>query len=173
MAMSSLSLLMFVLIPVRLFKMDGEHYSRSYVEEYIGDLKTLEGLSKAIAEMSAIAASVIYLVRPNGVTQPSKIMKTKNGGFVTGNKEDVTCLSLDKTQDMQIAKMTADAIESRLSYAFMLNSAVQRSGERVTAEEIRYVANELEDTLGGIYSILSQELQLPLANTLLNILSKR
>lgn len=74
---------------------------------------------------------------------------------------------------MQIAKMTADAIESRLSYAFMLNSAVQRSGERVTAEEIRYVANELEDTLGGIYSILSQELQLPLANTLLNILSKR
>ena len=111
--------------------MDGEHYSRSYVEEYIGDLKTLEGLSKAIAEMSAIAASVIYLVRPNGVTQPSKIMKTKNGGFVTGNKEDVTCLSLDKTQDMQIAKMTADAIESRLSYAFMLNSAVQRSGERV------------------------------------------
>lgn len=160
-------------IPVRLFKMDGEHYSRSYVEEYIGDLKTLEGLSKAIAEMSAIAASVIYLVRPNGVTQPSKIMKTKNGGFVTGNKEDVTCLSLDKTQDMQIAKMTADAIESRLSYAFMLNSAVQRSGERVTAEEIRYVANELEDTLGGIYSILSQELQLPLANTLLNILSKK
>lgn len=78
-------------------------------------------------------------------------------------------------QDTRYAdcKMTADAIESRLSYAFMLNSAVQRSGERVTAEEIRYVANELEDTLGGIYSILSQELQLPLANTLLNILSKR
>lgn len=160
-------------IPVRLFKMDGEHYSRSYVEEYLGDLKTLEGLSKAIAEMSAIAASVIYLVRPNGVTQVSKLTKARNGGFVAGNPEDVTCLQLDKTHDMQIAKATSDAIESRLSYAFMLNSAVQRSGERVTAEEIRYVANELEDTLGGIYSILSQELQLPLANTLMNILSKR
>ncbi len=44
----------------------------------------------------------------------------------------------------------------------MLNSAVQRNGERVTAEEIRYVAGELEDTLGGVYSLLSQELQLPL-----------
>lgn len=159
-------------LPVRLFKMDGESYSRSYVEEYIGDLKTLEGLSKAIAEMSAIAANVLYLVRPNGVTQVSKLMKTKNGGFVTGNGEDITCLQLDKTQDMQIAKATADAIESRLSYAFMLNSAVQRSAERVTAEEIRYVANELEDTLGGIYSILSQELQLPVANILINILTK-
>lgn len=118
-------------IPVRLFKMDGEHYSRSYVEEYLGDLKTLEGLSKAIAEMSAIAASVIYLVRPNGVTQVSKLVKTKNGGFVAGNPEDVTCLHLDKQQDMTIAKATSDAIESRLSYAFMLNSAVQRAGERV------------------------------------------
>lgn len=160
-------------LPVRLFKMDGEHYSRSYVEEYLGDLKTLEGLSKAIAEMSAIAATVIYLVRPNGVTQVSKLTKAKNGGFVAGNPEDVSCLQLDKRQDMQIAKATSDVIESRLSYAFLLNSAVQRSGERVTAEEIRYVANELEDTLGGIYSILSQELQLPVANTLINILTKR
>lgn len=160
-------------LPVRLFKMDGEHYSRSYVEEYIGDLKTLEGLSKAIAEMSAIAANVLYLVRPNGVTQVSKLMKTKNGGFVTGNGEDITCLQLDKTQDMQIAKMTADVLEQRLSYAFMLNSAVQRQNDRVTAEEIRYVANELEDTLGGIYSILSQELQLPVANILINILTKK
>jgi hypothetical protein len=35
------------------------------------------------------------------------------------------------------------------------------------------VANELEDTLGGIYSILSQELQLPLVNVLMNILQSR
>jgi hypothetical protein len=45
--------------------------------------------------------------------------------------------------------------------AFLLNSSVQRNGERVTAEEIRYVASELEDGLGGVYSILSQEFQLP------------
>ncbi|WP_459567669.1 portal protein, partial [Enterobacter asburiae] len=32
---------------------------------------------------------------------------------------------------------------------------------------IRYVASELEDTLGGVYSILSQELQLPLVRVLL------
>lgn len=55
-----------------------------------------------------------------------------------------------------------------MSFAFLLNSAVQRQGERVTAEEIRYVAGELEDTLGGVYSILAQELQLPLAKRLLN-----
>jgi hypothetical protein len=103
----------------------------------------------------------------NGITQVSKVSKCANGGFVTGRADDITTLHLEKAQDMQIAKATADALEARLSYVFMLNSAVQRSGERVTAEEIRYVAGELEDTLGGIYSILSQELQLPLARRIL------
>lgn len=71
-------------------------------------------------------------------------------------------MQLNKYNDLQVAQSTCDKIESRLSYAFLLNSAVQRGGERVTAEEIRYVAGELEDTLGGVYSLLTQELQLPL-----------
>lgn len=154
-------------IPLRLVKVDGESYGRSYVEEYLGDLKTLENLQKAITELASIAATVINLVNPNGITQVRKVANCKNGGFVPGRVEDITTLQLQKAQDMQIAKATADALEARLSYIFMLNSAVQRQGERVTAEEIRYVAGELEDTLGGIYSILSQELQLPLVRRIM------
>lgn len=155
-------------IPLRLVKVDGESYGRSYAEEYLGDLKTLEQLQKAIVEVSAIAATVINLVNPNGITQVRKLVNCKNGGFVPGRADDITTLQLEKAQDMQIAKTTADALEARLSYVFMLNSAVQRNGERVTAEEIRYVAGELEDTLGGIYAILSQELQLPLVKCLMS-----
>ena len=154
-------------IPLRLVKMDGESYGRSYVEEYLGDLKTLEGLQKAIAEASAIAATVINLVNPNGITKVRNLVNAKNGGFVPGRPDDIAPLQLEKSQDLQIDKSTCDALEQRLSYAFMLNSAVQRQAERVTAEEIRYVAGELEDTLGGIYSILTQELQLPLVNRLI------
>lgn len=154
-------------IPLRLVKMDGESYGRSYVEEYLGDLKTLEGLQKAIAEASAIAATILYLVNPNGITKVRNLVNAKNGGYVPGRQEDIVPLQLQKYQDMQIAKTTCDALEARLSYAFMLNSAVQRQAERVTAEEIRYVAGELEDTLGGIYSILTQELQLPLVKRLI------
>lgn len=154
-------------IPLRLIKLDGESYGRSYVEEYMGDLKSLEGLQKAIVELATIAATVINLVNPNGITQVRKVAKCKNGGYAPGRRSDIETLQLEKQQDMQIAKQTADALEARLSYVFMLNSAVQRNGERVTAEEIRYVAGELEDTLGGIYSILSQELQLPLVRRLL------
>ena len=38
---------------------------------------------------------------------------------------------------MQIANAAIERIEQRLQYAFMLHTAIQRPGERVTAEEIR------------------------------------
>ena len=64
-------------------------------------------------------------------------------------------------------------INDRLASAFLLNSSVQRSAERVTAEEVRFMAQELETAIGGIYSILSQELQMPLINLLLASLQKQ
>lgn len=149
-------------IPVRLRKIDGENYGRSFVDEYLGDIKSLESLSKSLVEMAAVAANIIYLVNPNSTLRVSELSKAKSGDFIKGKMDDVQALQLNKTQDMQVAQAMCQSIEGRLSYAFLLNSAVQRNAERVTAEEIRYVANELEDTIGGIYSILSQELQLPL-----------
>ena len=47
-------------------------------------------------------------------------------------------------------------IEQRLSYAFLLNASVIRDSERTTAEEVRMTAQELQDSLGGIYGVLSQ-----------------
>lgn len=149
-------------IPLRLRKMDGESYGRSFVDEYLGDLKVLEALSKAVTEVAAIAANILYLVNPNSVTRVSELSKAKSGDFVKGKIDDIQILQVNKTNDLQIAIGEMQQIEGRLSYAFLLNSAVQRNAERVTAEEIRYVANELEDTVGNIYSILAQELQLPL-----------
>ena len=149
-------------IPLRLKKMDGESYGRSFVDEYLGDLKVLEALCKSVAQVAAVASNILYLVNPNAVTRISELSKAKSGDFIRGKIEDIQVLQVNKTSDLQIASAEIQQIEGRLSYAFLLNSAVQRNAERVTAEEIRYVASELEDTVGSIYSILSQELQLPL-----------
>jgi hypothetical protein len=90
-----------------------------------------------------------------------------NGAVLSGSANDISTMQIGKAPDMQITMQTASNIEARLSFAFLLNSAVQRGGERVTAEEIRYLAKELEDTLGGQYAVFSQELQLPLVNIIL------
>ena len=154
-------------IPVRFTKVDGENYGRSYVEEYLGDVKSLEGLSQSIVEGSAAAAKVLFMVNPNGTTSQQSIAEAANGAIIEGNDQDVTVLQLNKFNDFRVALETATKIEERLSFAFLLNSSVQRNGERVTAEEIRYMANELEAALGGIYSILSQEMQLPMVNRIM------
>ena len=148
-------------IPLRWSKIDGEDYGRGYVEEYIGDLKSLEALSQAIVEGSAAAAKVLFLVNPNGTTNMKVVQDAPNTAVRAGKADDVTVLQMNKFNDFKVAQGVMESIEKRISMAFLLNSSVQRNGERVTAEEIRYVASELEDGLGGVYSILSQEFQLP------------
>lgn len=148
-------------LPLRLVKIDGEDYGRGFVEEYIGDIKSLEGLSQAMVEGSAAAAKVVFLVNPNGTTRASALTKTRNGGVASGNANDVTVLQVQKQADFNTVLQTMQAIESRLDFVFLNHSSVQRNAERVTAEEVRFMAQELEDALGGVYSVLSQEFQRP------------
>jgi len=46
----------------------------------------------------------------------------------------------------------------------MLNQSVQRKGERVTATEIQFVAQDIEDALGNLYTDLASGFQLPIVN---------
>ena len=154
-------------IPLRFSRIDGEDYGRGFVEEYIGDLKSLEALSKAIVEGSAASAKVLFLVRPNGTTKAKALAQSANGAIVSGDANDVSTLQVQKAGDFRVALETAQTITERLSFAFLLNSSVQRNAERVTAEEVRYMAQELETALGGVYSILSQEFQMPLVKLII------
>lgn len=160
-------------LPLRFIRVDGEHYGRSYVEEYYGDLRSLEGLEKAILLGSAAAAKVLFLVNPNGTTREKDIAQAQSGDVKSGNAADVTVVQAQKAMDFQIAEKKSADIQNRLAFAFLLNTAIQRNGERVTAEEIRYMARELEDALGGIYSILAQEFQKPLVSLLMAYLRKK
>jgi hypothetical protein len=159
-------------IPLRFIRVDNEDYGRGFVEEYLGDLKSLEVLTQAIVEGSAASAKVLFLVKPNSTTHEKTLAEAPNGAIRSGSADDVSVLQVQKHADFAVAKNTMDDITQRLSFAFLLNSSIQRKGERVTAEEIRHMAGELEDALGGVYSILSQEFQLPLIHRLMYQMEK-
>jgi hypothetical protein len=156
-------------IPLRFTRIDGESYGRGHVEEYYGDLKSLESLTRSIVQGAAAAAKVNFFVNPNGTTKKAALSKAENGDILTGKADDVSVLRLDKGADFRVAMTTMENITTRLSFAFLLNSTVQRDADRVTAEEIRYVAGELEDALGGLYSLLAQEFQLPYIRRVLKV----
>lgn len=160
-------------LALRLTAIDNEDYGRGLVEEYLGDFKSLEALTKAITQGAAAAAKVLYLIKPNATTKAKVLTESESGEVHEGNAEDVTVLQMQKYADFKVALDLRNSLKEDLSYAFLLNSAIQRNGERVTAEEIRYMAQELEVGLGGIYSNQSVELQLPLVTLLMGRLEKQ
>jgi len=148
-------------IVLRFVRVDGEDYGRGYVSEYKGDLISLEALMQAIIEGAAASAKTLFLVNPNGVTRAATLAKAPNGAIREGSASDVSVMQVNKGADFQVSFSAIQRIESRLEYAFLMARSVQRDAERVTAAEVTMMANELENSLGGIYSILTQEFQLP------------
>jgi hypothetical protein len=157
---------------LRMVRVDNEDYGRGYVEEFLGDLKSLEGLSQSLVESAAASSKVVFMVRPNSVTRKKDLANTRNGDIITGSGDDVAVLQAQKQYDLQVVERSIAKLEERLSYAFLLNTAIQRDAERVTAQEIRYMAQQLETAMGGIYSLLSQEFQLPLVTILMKRMSQ-
>ena len=149
---------------------DNESYGRGHVEEYIGDLRSLEGLSMAIVAFSAVAAKVVFLVHPNATTSIDDLTEAETGSFVTGSLKDIEALQLDKYADFRVAQQVVQDLTVRISHAFLLTTGTVRDAERVTAEEIRMQAQELEDVLGGVYTVQSQETQIPMLHRIISIM---
>ena len=161
-------------IPLRFYSVDGESYGRSYVEELMGDLVSLEIISKATVEASVSAARTVHGVKPGASVKKKALQDARNNDVIDGDLEgDVTTLRTDKGADFQFALAVAERIESRLNQAFLMNSAVQRNAERVTAEEVRFMAQELETVLAGAYSTLAAEFQLPYLKAILSNLERQ
>lgn len=150
----------FMFIPFNL--LDGEHYGRSYVEDFEADLQTLDGLEQSITEGIAAAARYVTMVKPGSVTNKRTLAEAMNGDVITGDANDVTSLESGKQADFEGGINRITAKEKRLGAAFLMQDSV-RDAERVTAEEIRTYTQQLQDQLGGIYTALVPTLQSPYA----------
>lgn len=142
--------------------MPGEDYGRGKIEEHSGDLMAVEHLSKALVEGAALASRNITAVRPNaagGLNLKRRIAKAANGDVIVANPEDISFLQFENQQGMQFTAQQLQALKQELSAAFLMTAGQVRQAERVTAFELRLLAEELEGTLGGVYSMLSQEMQ--------------
>lgn len=149
-----------------------QDYGRGRVEVFSGDIKSLDGLSQALLEASAVCARVVFGVKPTSYSSITELNRTANGGYIHMAEGDVFAVSVDKYADLQVVRQAREDLVASVSFAFLLNTSIQREAERVTAAEIAFMAQELEDTLGGAYSILKKELQLPIATMVLDSLEK-
>ena len=157
-------------IPLRFNTVDGEVYGRGRVEEFLGDLKSLEALSQALVEGSAAAAKVVFTISPSSTTKPQTLANAGNGAIVQGRPDDIGVVQVGKTADFRTAFELASQLERRLSEAFLILNV--RNSERTTAEEVRMTQMELEQQLGGLFSLLTVEFLVPYLNRKMNVFQK-
>lgn len=150
----------------------GEDYGRGPVEESLGDLRTYESGTRIIKDSATALAKVVFTVRPNGLTKASDVADAENTEIISGQPEDVGVIQASKAYDLNGFTQYLSGIKQDLDMAFMMPTVIRRDAERVTAEEIRRMATELEKSRGGTYNNLAKNLQGPVAELLIrNILS--
>ena len=155
---------------LRFNTVDGEDYGRGRVEEFIGDLRSLNGLAQALVEGASVASKVIFLVSPSATTKPGTLAKAGNGAIIQGRPEDVGVVQVGKTADFATAANLSTQIEKRILEAFLVMNV--RQAERVTAEEVRLTQLELEQSLGGLFSLLTVEFLIPYLNRILLVMQR-
>ena len=157
-------------IALRFQSVDGESYGRGRVEEFMGDLKSLEALSQALVEGSAAAAKVVFTVSPSSTTKPSSLAKAGNGAIIQGRPDDIGVVQVGKTADFATAYQMMQQLERRLSEAFLILTV--RQSERTTAEEVRMTQMELEQQLGGLFSLLTVDFLKPYLARKMNVFER-
>lgn len=145
----------------------GAHYGTGLVEDYAGDFGSLSALSKAQIEGAILASEFRWLANPTGVTKPEDFEGSENGAVIPGVEGDLSLVVNSKSADMQVIRAIGEDYIRRIGQGFLLGSAMTRDAERVTAEEIRTQAMELETSLGGVYTRLASTLQRAVAAWLL------
>jgi hypothetical protein len=152
---------------------DGQNYGIGLVEQCAGDFAAMSAMSEAEVKAAILASEFRWLCNPGGLTQPEDMVESENGAVLPGVVNDIVPLSAagaGVAQGLQIVDSVLSKYVNRIGHTFLLGSSVVRDAERVTAEEIRMQAQELETSLGGVYSRLAIDFQLPLAYWLAKML---
>ena len=138
-------------------KQKGDTYHRPYAEQYIGILEDYRDLNRILVQGGLIASKSLILVNPLGTTSKKDIAESINGDVIDGRADEVTAFQLGKNYDFQIPMQLRQELMQQIDRAFLSRQGTQRQAERVTAEEIRQDAQELEKNLSGIYSVMSKK----------------
>lgn len=146
----------------------GEDWGRGLVEEKAKTFHTLAVLTEAEAQIVANAAEIKFLVKPSSYIDIDEVVEAPSGSYHIGEEGDISVISINKHADLSQINLLIERYRKEIMSTFLMEESVRREAERVTAVEIRYMAQRLESKHGGIYSRLADDWQKPIAYRLLS-----
>jgi hypothetical protein len=146
----------------------GDHYGRGLVEDYAVSFHNIDVMTEAMIDLIGVAADIKFLVNDMSSFDVDAWNNAKRGEYVPGKEGDITVPTFKFAVEVQFISDAIAKLERELAQAFLLSSAGVRDAERVTAEEIRFFAREIESAFGGLYSRLALDWQRKEAEYLLS-----
>lgn len=137
----------------------GENYGRGLVEDHASHFHNIDATTQALLDLIGIAADLKFLVDPGSGIDIDDLNIAARGSYLAGRKDDISTPDFPKRVEINLLSEAIQRWEQQLSQAFLLSSGGVRDAERVTAEEIRFYARELESAFGGLYSRLAMNWQ--------------
>lgn len=137
----------------------GENYGRGLVEDFAGSFHIIDANSRTVAMLNARIAAQKILVSPQSNIDVEELNSSDSQTYISG---DPTAIGTEKLVDYQDIVALEEVIARhtrQISSAFLYSAGSTRDAERVTAEEIRENAAELEIAHGGVYSRFSSDWQ--------------
>lgn len=150
-------------IPLTWKRSYGEDWGRPLAEDFSGDLFVIQFLSEAVARGASLMADIKYLIRPGAQTDVDHFVNSGTGEVITGVEEDIHIVSLGKYADLTPISAVLETYTRRIGVVFMMETMTRRDAERVTAVEIQRDALEIEQNMGGVYSLFASTMQTPIA----------
>ena len=137
----------------------GEHYGRGLVEDHAATFHNIDVTNEAIVDLMAIISDVKFFVKPGSPLSHdlASLNAAPRGTYWPGNADDISIPEMRARGDLSTMIEVVSRWENELKEAFLKSTV--RDAERVTAQEIRMVANELESAFGGLYSQLAMDWQ--------------
>ncbi len=137
----------------------GENYGRGLVEDHAGSFHVIDQLTTAQLMLAAKASDIKTFIDPASGIDVEELNSTESGTYISGKLGDVQAQQMGMAQDLQHMEAVIEKHKRQISAAFLYQQGGTRNAERVTAEEIRENAAELEIAHGGVYSRFASDWQ--------------
>jgi len=157
--------------PLRWKSVTGEDYGRGEAEESYGDLLSLDSISRGMIDGALLNAEHRWRISPLSLVSIDDFMDSTNGEAIAAEEGEIGPLQFQNHAQVGSALTITQHLEKRLGRRFLMNSAIQPTGERVTARQVTILAEELEATLGGVLSMLTRDLLIPFVRNTMYLMS--
>lgn len=141
----------------------GENYGRGAVEDNIALFSSVDVATTALLDLYGIAADIKFFIKPGSVIDVVEVNESRRGSYHVGDPADIGSpeIGRQKAADIQVLSQDISNWSQEIAQIFLMTSGGIRQAERVTAEEIRLYAAEVESAFGGMYSRMCMQWQKP------------